>query len=171
VEKPQEVEDTDVLVAPQDPSTNLLAPLWRSYLEWLRIILAHFDAVEDLTEYVTSTNFHYTGFSIKILFAPHIPETTPLSLSTLFKDRHLLPKNKFKSDQELEPLESEDVSHSLLRSTEDVVEFLSSIKSPTPDKALKDIENLKLLILKINDLRGQEFEAAIKQGKVLVGKL
>lgn len=173
--KPQEVEDTDVLVAPRDPSTDLLPPLWRSYLEWLKIILAHFDAVEDLTEYVTSTNFRYTGFSIKILFAPHIPETTPLSLLALFNDRHLLPKNNFTFGRGLEPLELDSDDY-VLPSRKDVVDFLSSIQSPVPRKALEDIGALRAVIseigdLKGNDLKGQELEKAIKRGKALVVKM
>ena len=73
--------------------TDTTAPkqhLWESYFDWLKLILSHFNAVENLTNY--ATNSHYKDISIKILISPPMPTTTPMiSLLTLFqKHSHML---------------------------------------------------------------------------------
>ena len=60
--------DLDFLVTPLAGTTTSEQPLWESYLDWLRLILLHFNTVENLTSYITNT--HYKDLDLKILISP-----------------------------------------------------------------------------------------------------
>jgi len=49
-------------------------PLWQSYLDWLRLMVAHFDAADILLKYVTGQNFGHHTISIQVLVAPPVDE-------------------------------------------------------------------------------------------------
>lgn len=47
-------------------------PVWKSYLDWLRLILAHIHSVEVLVRFVSSPHFPQKNISIKILTSPNV---------------------------------------------------------------------------------------------------
>jgi len=64
-------------------------PLWESYIDWLRLIMVHFDAVEILDHYFTGKDWPGKVISIHILAAPPVgkrllPWRELLDDSTLF---------------------------------------------------------------------------------------
>ena len=50
-----------------------------SYLDWFRLLIAHFDAISILIGYVTRTSFKYKAISIKILVAQPVDRVLLLS--------------------------------------------------------------------------------------------
>ena len=73
--------------------------LTKSYIDWLRLTVAHFDAVEIIIQYVWSSSFRYREISAMTLVAPptstalcpweevvkdYLPEPDPTSLSSSF---------------------------------------------------------------------------------------
>ena len=83
--------DLDFLVTPSAGTTASEQPLWESYLDWLRLILSHFNAVENLTSDITNT--HYKDLDLKMLISPPMLTTSPtFSLLNLFQQHpYLLP--------------------------------------------------------------------------------
>ena len=49
-------------------------PLWLSYIDWLQLMVAHFDAADILITYVTGPNFVHDNISIQVLFAPPVDQ-------------------------------------------------------------------------------------------------
>lgn len=77
-------------VHPSTMSEGIEIPLWRKFLDWLKLIIAHFDAVDILIQYVTSPHFTHNGISIQFMTSPPTgPELLPWR--RLFKDRNLFP--------------------------------------------------------------------------------
>jgi len=76
--KKVDVEDSDLAVLTQ-PMVKKMdkppQPLWKPYKEWLVLMLAHFNAVETLVDYVTGPFFRGKSISIKILVSPEVPHT------------------------------------------------------------------------------------------------
>jgi hypothetical protein len=66
---------------------NVLLPLWRSYLDWLRLMVVHLDAIAILTGYVSGQEFRYNDISIKILLPPHVGSSI-LSWSEFLNSKH-----------------------------------------------------------------------------------
>ena len=79
-------------------------PLWKSYLDWLRLILAHFNAVEVLLKFVTGPNIRAKAIPVKILISPNV-------------ERQMLPWQKVLSDLKFFPqglgLSNEEILKSL----------------------------------------------------------
>jgi len=76
--KKVDVEDSDLTVLTQPmvkEMDKLPQPLWKPYKEWLVLMLAHFNAVETLIDYVTGLVFRGKSISIKILVSPEVPHT------------------------------------------------------------------------------------------------
>jgi hypothetical protein len=64
-----------------------IRPLWKSYLDWLRLVVDHFDAVLILGGYVASKNFPYSGLSLKILTTPPVSDAM-LPWKDLLRSEH-----------------------------------------------------------------------------------
>jgi len=61
-----------------------------SYLDWLRLLVTHFDAISVLVGYVTGPEFNCEAISIEIVVAPRV-EPILLPWRTLFSDATLFP--------------------------------------------------------------------------------
>ena len=79
----------DVELQSIQPSKSLL---WMSYRDWLKLIVAHMDAVAILSTHVCGNTFPYTGISIEII-PPQPVSSTLLSWKTLLQSRHFLKAN------------------------------------------------------------------------------
>lgn len=126
-----------------EPSTTIQSdgrsqPVWKSYLDWLRLMLVHFDAVDTLTAYVGSEGFraHYTGISVKILVLPSVGNRM-LPWKTLFEDSQLLP-----SVIELD-------GGKTYVSSADLFDFLNHMGSLRPQNAIGEIRAFKKFIAKM----------------------
>jgi len=76
--KKVDVEDSNLTVLTQPMIKKIdkpPQPLWKPYKEWLVLMLAHFNAVETLVDYVTGSFFRGKSISIKILVSPEVPHT------------------------------------------------------------------------------------------------
>jgi hypothetical protein len=90
-EEEQEEPDEDLkAVQPFVSKEGVEMPLWRSYVDWLRLIIAHFDAVDILVGYVTGPQFQHNSISVQILVAPPVDQSL-LPWRELFTDSTLLP--------------------------------------------------------------------------------
>ena len=65
-------------------------PLLTSYMDWLRLMLDHFNAVNILIKHITRPEFPYDSISIRILNAPHV-DMASLPWWELFTDSTLFP--------------------------------------------------------------------------------
>jgi hypothetical protein len=65
-----------------------LQPLWKSYLDWLRLVVDHFDAVLILGGYVGGKNFPYSSLSLKILTTPPVSSDVMLPWKDLLRSEH-----------------------------------------------------------------------------------
>ena len=78
-----EEEDEDLLsVQPTDE-----APLWQSYVDWLKLMVVHFNAAHILSKYVGDQMSQYDRFAIKIL-APPTPNDIILPWHCLLDSEH-----------------------------------------------------------------------------------
>jgi hypothetical protein len=64
--------------------------LAESYLNWLKLLIAHFDAISILVGYVTGPEFKYNAISIELVVPPRL-EPTILSWRSLLSDATLFP--------------------------------------------------------------------------------
>ena len=179
--------DLDFLVNLLNDTTMLKQRLWESYFNWLKLILSHFNAVKNLTNY--ATNSHYKDISIKILILLPMPTTTPtISLLTLFqKHSHMLPADTVTDegededevdveaevkDEDLDKEESEGRPN-LLQSNMAIVKFLLSVQSSWPADVLRDIDDLRKWVEDIkmgtaNGLDDLSFDKFLKHTELLV---
>jgi hypothetical protein len=68
-----EDQDMDLLeIRPGVIKDGQPRPLWKSYLDWLKLILNHFNAVEILVRFITGPYFQTKAISIKILTSPNV---------------------------------------------------------------------------------------------------
>jgi hypothetical protein len=68
-------EDSDLRsVQPSAIHNGEPVPLWRSYLNWLRLMVVYFDAVSTLIKYIKQRDFQYDGVTIKILTPPRVSQ-------------------------------------------------------------------------------------------------
>jgi len=91
--KKVDVEDSDLAVLTQPMVKEMdkpPQPLWKSYKEWLVLMLAHLNAVETLVDYVTGPFFRGKSISIKILVSPEVPRTI-FPWETLLSNPELFP--------------------------------------------------------------------------------
>ena len=83
-------QDEDLkAVQPQARDGNDLTqqmPLHVSYLEWLKLMLVYFDAIDVLKQYVTGSQFPFKTIDIKILVSPR-PSTTLLPWQDIFNSK------------------------------------------------------------------------------------
>jgi hypothetical protein len=73
-------------------------PLWKSYRNWLKLMVVHFDAADTLVRYITGPTFNNRTISLKILVAPST-DTASLPWRELFTDSKLFP-----TEDEADPL-------------------------------------------------------------------
>ncbi len=79
----KEEEDEDLLsVQPTDE-----APLWQSYVDWLKLMVVHFNASHILSKYVGGQTFQCDRIAIKIL-APPTPDDIILPWHCLLDSEH-----------------------------------------------------------------------------------
>lgn len=82
-------EEVDVELERVRSTTHgtMVHPLWKSYRDWLRLMVVHFDAVAILAGHVASSSFQAKEISIKILSAPR-PSQAMLSWENLLNSKH-----------------------------------------------------------------------------------
>jgi len=72
----EEQEEFDVDLKAVQPFVNVNGAaesrLWKSYIDWLRLIMVHFDAVEILVNYFTGPSCPRDAISIHILVPPSV---------------------------------------------------------------------------------------------------
>jgi len=104
-------EDVDVDLEAVHPSArvdNQKVELWKSYRDWLVLMVAHFDGVAILRKYVTGSSFPYKGISIRVVSPPPVTETL-LHWEELLQSTHF-------------PVDS--ASDEPFTSNEDIIRFL-----------------------------------------------
>lgn len=84
----QERQERDEDIQALHESVQNEAALVKSYLDWFRLLISHFDAVDILISYVAKHRFE--GVSIDILLAPTVDKRS-LPWKDLFSDPKLLP--------------------------------------------------------------------------------
>ena len=89
-EEPEELDEELKAVRPFVEVDGVETPLWQSYLDWLRLMVAHFDAADILLTYVTGPSFIHHTIPIQVLVAPPIDERS-LPLKELLNDLTLFP--------------------------------------------------------------------------------
>jgi hypothetical protein len=88
-------------------------PLWEVYMNWLKLLVAHFDAVDILHRHVIGKHFSYSGVIIRVFPPP--PVTT-----NLLRWRDLLRSTYFPDS----PKSGTGASASVQLSNEDIITFL-----------------------------------------------
>ncbi|CAA7258811.1 unnamed protein product [Cyclocybe aegerita] len=96
--KEEEELDEDVAAVCQSVSDGgTTISLIDSYIDWFRLLIAHFDAVDILVRFVTGPHFRSPTISVDILVAPPVDQTL-LPWRELLADSTLLPTDA--SDEE-----------------------------------------------------------------------
>jgi len=149
--KKVDVEDSDLTVLTQPmvkEMDKLPQPLWKSYKEWLVLMLAHFNAVETLVDYVTSPFFCGKSISIKILVSLEVPHSifpweTMLSNPELFPVQAVDFETDVSMNKELFDFLKEATS-SASEALETVIKVKDSIDIEQPNwmKAAKFVRSL-----------------------------
>jgi hypothetical protein len=151
-EEQEELDDGLKAVQPFTSIEGIETPLWTSYIDWLRLMLAHFDAVGILVGYVTGPNFQHNTISIQILV------TAPV-------DQHLLPWRELFTDSTLFPTETVwdplSAKADAGISNISILEFLNNALEPfTTVNAVKTLwskKELKLTIKNLENLKSSNF--------------
>jgi hypothetical protein len=112
-------------------------PLWKSYRNWLRLILVHINSVEILVSYVTSNWFRYQAISIKILVSPA-------------RGGFMLPLQKLLQSQWF-PLWSGHGGISPV-TNDDIISFLAQLRPPIPANAVDAINVLMRTLKKFTNI-------------------
>lgn len=121
------------------PKGSTPQPLWKSYKDWLRLILVHFDAVEILVAYVTGEHFHHNAIVFKILVSPPVDDAM-LPWQTLFEDPTLFPAYTASLDHK---------ASSILPQTNDqILAFLNDAISSDPEHALVSTQQVMKTVTK-----------------------
>jgi len=143
-EEQEELDEDLKVVQPFISIEGVQTPLWKSYVDWLKLIMVHFDAVEILAGYIAGPNFQHGAISIQILTAPPV-------------DQHLLPWRELFTDSTLFPTEtawdSVSVKAKASISNACILQFLNNaLQSSSRAKALKTLWSKKELKLTISNL-------------------
>jgi hypothetical protein len=89
----EEQEELDEDLKAVQPFVNVggfQTPPWVSYGDWLRLMIAHIDAVDILSGYVTGASFQHNTISVQVLIPPQM-------------DRDILPWRELLTDSTLFP--------------------------------------------------------------------
>ena len=122
--------------------------LLKSYKDWLRLIVGHFDATEHLVLYVTSDQFQRDSISIKILVAPPT-DSALLPWRQLFENKFL---PEFGAINALSTITNEDI-----------LEFLNNgISMAVQARNLIDNAELALGWLDKHDLKYETTQQALQ---------
>jgi len=73
-EEQEEPDEELKAVQPFVEVDGIKTPLWLSYLDWLWLMVAHFNAADILLTYITGLNFIHDNISIQVLFAPPVDQ-------------------------------------------------------------------------------------------------
>ena len=110
---------------------GLRKPMWRSYVDWLKLMVLHFDAVDILIRHVTGPHFHYSSISIKILVPPPVDNT-------------LLPWRELFTDSKLFPTKNVQDPHST-KTNDEILEFLENATMSNPKESLTTAKSAEKL--------------------------
>lgn len=102
---------------------GLPIPLWKSYRDWLKLMVVHFDAVEILAKYVTGTQSNFSAISIKILVSPPVDKTM-LPWKELFADPTLFPTKNAQDP-------------CCTKTNDQIIDFFSNVTKSNPTESLK----------------------------------
>jgi hypothetical protein len=135
---------------------GLPMPLWKSYIDWLRLMVVQFDAVDILVKYVTGLEFPYRSISIQRLVSPPVDNT-------------LLPWQELFTNPELFPTKNEQGNYST-KSNDEILEFLQNA-SKNPNQSLKWAKAAKKLWVHRNfDVENTKFQInQLKKSSALPG--
>src|SRR5271169_2233629 len=131
-EEPEELDEDLKAVQPFVSIEGVEISLWRSYIDYLRLIVAHFDVVNILVDYITGPKFQHNAISIQILVSPPV-ENHLLPWRELFTDSTLFPNETIRN-----PLSAKVISNA------DILEFLNNALEPAAEaKAIRALWNKK----------------------------
>jgi len=114
-ERDEELEAVQPSALSMEGNMPVRVPLWKSYRNWLKLMVIYFDAVHILDEYVTGPTFKDRRISLKILVVP----------ST---DKALLPWRELFTDSKLFPTQHE--ADHLPTTNDEILQFLEFAASP-----------------------------------------
>ena len=100
-------------VQPSAVHDGNVMPPWESYLNWLKLMVAHVEAIWVVTAHITDREFQYTGINIKMLIPPRSKQTM-LPWEKLLTSSHFPPGPPPGSIEKNLPL----------RLTEEIISFL-----------------------------------------------
>ena len=121
-EQDEELEAVQTSAVSMEHNVPVPVPLWKSYRNWLKLMVIYFDAVSTLFQYITGPTFNNQRISLKILVAPPT-------------DKALLPWRELFNDPKLFPTETEADPFS---TNADILNFLN-------DAALSNKECVRFL--------------------------
>ena len=151
-------------VRPFSSKEGVEVPLWKSYIDWLELMIIHFNSVGILVHYVTGPYFHHETISIRILVAPPV-------------DRRLLPWQELLTDSTLFPTYSTGL-HNLSGwgiTNAEIIEFLSkALETSSKAEAAKatwDKKGVKDTILNIETVQSSKLPCWEKRAAEILVKL
>jgi len=97
-ERDEELEAVQPSAISMEENVPVPVPLWKSYRNWLKLMVVYFDAAHTLVNYIAGTTFNNRRISLKILVAP-LTDTASLPWRELFTDSKLFP-----TENEADPL-------------------------------------------------------------------
>jgi hypothetical protein len=123
-ERDEELEAVQPSALSMEENVPVPVPLWKSYRNWLKLMVIYFDAVHILDEYVTEPTFDNRRISLKIL----VPPST---------DEALLPWRELFTDSKLLPTQHE--ANRLPTTNDEILKFLEFAASPGYSNSIKAI--------------------------------
>jgi hypothetical protein len=141
---------------------SMLMSLWKSYKDWLRLMVVHFDAVDILNSYITGPHFNHDTISIKILMPPPVGGAM-LPWQVLLKDSNHFPTKCVLSAHSA--LDMLDVSPP---TNDDILKFLETAISSDPQHARNSTKTIVKAIAKLKPDNNQAtYEQAINKVELL----
>jgi hypothetical protein len=135
-------------------------PLWKSYRDWLRLMVVHFDAAEILVAHITGPHFNHDNISIKILVSPPVGQAM-LPWQTLLKDSALFPMQSACSTLDV-------LDYAAHPTNDGILKFLEIAVSSNPQDAWNSAKTAAKAIAKLKpDSTQAAFGCAIKKIELL----
>jgi hypothetical protein len=129
-EPDEELEAVQPSALSMEKNVPVPVPLWKSYRNWLNLMVIHFDAVYILFHHISKPAFDkHRMISLKVLVAPPT-------------DKALLPWRQLFTDSKLFPTENEADSSSSTTNDE-ILKFLNDAASPDMKKCFSLIQAVK----------------------------
>jgi hypothetical protein len=118
----EELRALEPVLPPNGDKDNTRKTLTKSYIDWLRLTVAHLDAIEIVVQYVMSSKFVHNYISVKNLVAPSTSAALYPWEELLKSGKYLLPKKSTPSTPESQSQsQSETTNDEILKFLQDTV--------------------------------------------------